>query len=43
MAALCELAARGVVVLILAVAAVLAHQWRCDCRQVRRDLEPEDE
>lgn len=35
MAALYELAARGVIGLLLLAAAVLAHQWRCDCRRVR--------
>jgi hypothetical protein len=42
-AALYELAARGVVVLLLVGAALLAHQWRCDCRSVRRELNPGDE
>lgn len=42
-AALYELAARGVVVALLALAAALAIEWRCDCRRVRRELYPRDD
>lgn len=41
--ALYELAARGVVVLLLAGAAALGHQWLCDCRRVRRELAARDD
>lgn len=43
MSALYELAARGVVGLLLAGAAVLGHQWWCDCRRLRRELNPRDD